>query len=145
MLAQIPLVVDSPVPSTDSGDVYCGSKCTPTLSDSNLGVSNEVETCIPSPLDLNDITTCGSPEGDALSCVESALSHVYDVLYEHSIQHDIKLHPPDNISVNSPHLSVSSVPPKGPFNKVAPVQHVNSPLNLCSIQNTGKKRDISLR
>ena len=51
---------DSLVPAIASEDVYHASKCTPTLSDSDLGVSNEVETCIPSPVaspDLNDVTT----------------------------------------------------------------------------------------
>ena len=77
---------DSPVHS--SGDVYCGPKHAPTLSDSNLGVSNEVETGIPSPVvlpDLNDITTGWSEVREALSWVESVLSHACDVLYEHSI------------------------------------------------------------
>ena len=54
---------DSPVPAIASEDVYHTSKCTPTLSDSDLGVSNKVETCIPSPVaspDLNDVTTYSS-------------------------------------------------------------------------------------
>ena len=81
---------DSPIPSTASDDVYCGSKCTPILADSNLGVSDEVETCIPSPVaspDLNDVTTCSSEVGEALSHVKSALSHAYAVL-EHSLTCD---------------------------------------------------------
>ena len=133
---------DSPVPSTASGDVYCGSKCTPTLSDSNLGVSNEVETCIPSPVaspDLNDVATCCSEVKDALSQVKSTLSHPHDVLYEHSIQHDIKIHSPDKISPNSHHLSVHSASPKSPFDKVAPVQHGSSTHNLGPTLYTGKK------
>ena len=71
---------DSPVPSTASADVYCGSKYTPTLSDSNLGVSDEVETCIPSPvasLDLDDTTTCSSGVREVLSHIERAyLMHI---------------------------------------------------------------------
>ena len=72
-------------------------------SHSDLGVSNEVDTCIPSPvtsLGLNDVTTCISEVWEAVSCVDSALSHAY------SIQHDIKLHPPDKINLNSPQLLV---------------------------------------
>ena len=132
---------DSPVPSTASGDVYCGFKCTSTLSDSNLGVSYEVETCIPSPVaspNLNDVTTCSSEVGEALSHVKSALSHAYAVL-EHSLTHDIKLHPSDKIHLNSPPLSVTSASPKSPFDKVAPVQHGSSTHNLCPTLHTGKK------
>ena len=54
---------DLPVPDIACEDIYCASKCTPTLSDSDLGVSDEVETCIPSPIaspDLNDVTTYSS-------------------------------------------------------------------------------------
>ena len=84
---------DLPVHSTASGDAY-DSKCTPTLSDSD---SDEVETCIPSPTaspDLNDVTACSLEVSEALSQVESALSHAYAVL-EHSLTCHIKLHPPD--------------------------------------------------
>ena len=84
---------DSPVPAIASEDVYHASTCTPTLSDSDLGVSNEVKTCIPSHVaspDLND--TYSSGVGEALSHVKSALSHAYAVL-EHSLKCDIKLHP----------------------------------------------------
>ena len=132
---------DPAVPSTASGDVYCGFKCTPTFSDSNLGVSDEVETCIPSPVaspDLNDVTTCSSEVSEALSCVKSALSHAYAVL-EHSLTHDIKLHPPDKSHLNSPPLSVTSASPKSPFDKVTPVQHGSSTRNLCPTLYTGKK------
>ena len=114
---------DSPVLSTASEDVYCGSKCTHTLSDPNLGVCNEVGTCIPSPVaspDLNDVTTCSSEVSEALSHVESALSLAYAVL-EHSLTHDLKLHPPHNSNLNSPPLLVTSASPKSPFDKVAPV------------------------
>ena len=132
---------DSPIPSTASGDVYCGSKCTPTLSDSNLGVNNEVETCIPIPVaspDLNDVTTCSSEVSEALSHVESDLSHAY-VMLEHSLACDIKLHPPDKSHLNSPPLSVTSASPKSLFDKVAPVQHDSSTHNLCPTLYTGKK------
>ena len=101
---------DSPVPAIASEDVYYASKCTPTLSDFDLGVSNEVETCIPSPVaspDLNDVTTYSLEVSEALSHVESALSHAYAVL-EHSLTRDIKLHPPDKSHLNSPPLSVTS-------------------------------------
>ena len=108
---------DSPVPAIASEDVYHASKCTPTLSGSDLGVSNEVETCITSPVaspDLNDVTTYSSEVSEALSHVKSALSHGYAVL-EHSLTHDIKWHPPDKSHFNSPPLSVTSASPKSPF------------------------------
>ena len=132
---------DSPLPAIASEDVYHASKCTPTLSDSDLGVSNEVGTCIPSPvasLDLNDVTTYSSEVSEALSHVKSALSHAYAVL-EHSLTRDIKLHPPDKSHFNSPPLSVTSASPKSPFDKVAPVQCGSSTHNLCPTLYTGKK------
>ena len=132
---------DSPVPAIASEDVYHASTCTPTLSDSDLGVSNEVKTCIPSPVaspDLNDVTAYSSEVSKALSHVESALSHAYAVL-EHSLTCDIKLHPPDKSHFNSPPLSVTSASPKSPFDKVAPVQCGSSTHNLCPTLYTGKK------
>ena len=129
------------VHSTPIGDVFCGYKCTPTLSDSNLGVSDEVETCIPGPVaspDLNDVATCSSEVGEALSHVKSALSHAYAV-HEHSLTCDIKLHPPNKSHLNSPPLSVTYASPKSPFDKVAPVQHGSSTHNLCPTLYTGKK------
>ena len=134
---------DAPTPSTASGDVYCGSKCKPILSDSILGVSNEVETCIPRSVasrDLNDVTTCCSEVGEALSDVKSALSHAYAAL-EHSLTHDIKLHPPDKSHLNSPPLSVTSASRKSPFDKVALVQHGSSTCNLCPTLYTDKKEE----
>ena len=101
----------------------------------NLGVSDEVETCIPSPVaspDLNDVTTCSSEAGEALSHVESALSHAYAVL-EHSLTYDIKLHPSDKSHLNS------RPSPKSPFDKVAPVQCGSSTHNLYPTLYTGKK------
>ena len=133
---------DSPVPSTAGGDVYCGLKCTSTLSDSNLGVSHEVETCIPSPVaspNLNDVTTYSSEVGEALFRVKSAPSHAYAVL-EHSLTCDMKLHPPDKSHLNSPPLSVTSASPKSLFDKVAPVQHGSSTHNLCPTLYTDKKK-----
>ena len=132
---------DSPVPAIASEDVYHASKCTPTLSDSDLGVSDEVETCITSPLaslDLNDVTTYSSEVSEALSHVKSALSHAYAVL-EHSLTCDIKLHSPDKSPFNSPPLSVTSASPKSPFDKVAPVQCGSSTHNLCPTLYSGKK------
>ena len=130
---------DSPLPAFASEDVYHASKCTPTLSDSNLGVSDEVETCIPSPVALPDLNdTYSSGVGEALSHVESALSHAYAVL-EHSLTCDIKLHPPDKSHFNSPPLSVTSASPKSPFDKVAPIQCGSSTHNLCPTLYTGKK------
>ena len=132
---------DSPVPAIASEDVYHASKCTPTLSDSDLGVSDEVETCIPSPVaspDLNDVTTYSSEVSKALSHVGSALSHAYAVL-EHSLTRDIKLHPPDKSHFSSPPLSVTSASPKSPFDKVVPVQCGSSTHNLCPTLYTGKK------
>ena len=130
---------DSPVPAIASEDVYHASTCTPTLSDSDLGVSDEVETCIPSPVvspDLND--TYSSGVGEALSHIKSALSHAYAVL-EHSLTRDIKLHPPDKSHFNSPPLSVTSASPKSPFDKLVPVQCGSSTHNLCPTLYTGKK------
>ena len=130
---------DSPVPAIASEDVYHASTCTPTLSDSDLGVSDEVETCIPSPKaspDLND--TYSSGVGEALSHIESALSHAYAVL-EHSLTCDIKLHPPDKSHFNNPPLSVTSASPKSPFDKAVPVQCGSSTHNLCPTLYTGKK------
>ena len=132
---------DSDVPAIASEDVYHASKCTPTLSDSDLGVSDEVETCIPSPVaspDLNDVTTYSSEVSEALSHVESALSHAYAVL-EHSLTCDIKLNPPDKSHFSSPPLSVNSASPKSPFDKVAPVQCGSSTHNLCPTLYTGKR------
>ena len=134
---------DSPIPSTASGDVNCSSKCAPTLSDSNLGVNDEVKTCSPSSVvspDLNDVITCSSEVSEALSHVESVLSHAYAVL-EHSITCDIKLHPPDESHLNSPPLSVTSASPESPFAKVAPVRHGSSTQNLCPTLYTGKKEE----
>ena len=116
---------DLPVHSTASGDVYCGPKYAPTLSDSKLGVSNEVETGIPSPVvlqDLNDVTTCSSEVSEALFHVKRTLSHSCAV-FEHSLTCDKKLHPPDKSHLNSPFLSVTSASSKSPFDKVSPVQH----------------------
>ena len=135
---------DLPVPSTASGEVYYGPKCTSALFDSDLGISKEVDTCIPSLVaspDLSDVPTYSSEGKETLSCIESALSHAWTVLYEHSFQCDIKLHPPDKISLNSPQLSVSSASPESPFNKVAPVQHGSSHHNLYPILDTGKKEE----
>ena len=132
---------DSPVPAIASEDVYHASKCTPTLSDSDLGVSDEVETCIPSPvasLDLNDVTTYSSEVSEALSHVVSALSHAYAVL-EHSLTCDIKLHCPDKSHFNSSPLSVTSASLKSPFDEVAPDQCGSSTHNLCPTLYTGKK------
>ena len=136
---------DLPVHSTASEDVFCGFKCTHTLSDSNLGISDEVETCIPSPVvspDLNDVTICSSEVSEALSHVKSALSHAYAVL-EHSLTCDIKLHPPDKSHLNSPPLSVTSASTKSPFDKVAPVQHGSSTHNSCPTLNTGKEKHLN--
>ena len=109
---------DSPVPSTASEDVYCASKYTPTLSDSD---------------------SCSSEVSETLSHVEGALSHAYAVL-EPSLTCDIKLHPPDKSHLNSPPLSVTSVSPKSPFDKVASVQHGSSSHNLCPTLYTGQKK-----
>ena len=85
------------------------------------------------------MTTYSSKVKEALSHVKNSLSLAYAVLYEHSFQHDIKLHSPDKLSLNSPQLSVSSASPKSPFDKVAPVQHGGSTPKLCPTLYTGKK------
>ena len=103
------------------------------------------ETSIPSPIvlpDLNDVTTGWSKVRETLSRVKSVPSHAYDVLYEHFIQHDIKLHPLDKISLNSPQLSVSSASLKSPLDKVALVQHDSHTCNLCPTLYTGKKEKL---
>ena len=90
--------------------------------------------------DLNNVTAGISEVREALSHVESALSHAYDLLYEHSIQHDIKFHPPDKISPSSRHLLVHSASPKSPFDKVAPVQHGGRSHTLCPTPYSDKKK-----
>ena len=70
---------DSPVPAIASEDVYHASKCTPTLSGSDLGVSNEVETCITSPVaspDLNDVTTIVQKLVKLYPCQECPVSWI---------------------------------------------------------------------
>ena len=56
-----------------------------------------------------------------------------------SLTHDIKLHPPDKSHLNSPPLSVTPASPKSSFDKVAHVQHGNSPHNLSPMLYTGNK------
>ena len=53
----------------------------------------------------------------------------------------MKSHPPYKVELDSPHLSVSSVLSKGPFtvDKVAQVQSMNCPHNLCPMLYTDKK------
>ena len=66
-----------PVHSTASQNVYCGPKCTTTLSDSNLGVSNEVETCIPSP--VYNVKALGVYNVKALGVYNVKALEVYNV------------------------------------------------------------------
>ena len=54
---------DSLVYSTASGNVHCGSKCTTVYHDPEISVSDEDETCIPSPAALTsslatEVTQC---------------------------------------------------------------------------------------
>ena len=51
--------------STASGNVHCGSKCTSVHHDLEISISDEDETCIPSPtvlLDQRDITSSMATE-----------------------------------------------------------------------------------
>ena len=92
MIAQIPLVIKTHLYLPLPVRMYIVLPSVHPISDSDLGVSDEVETCIPSPVaspDLNGVTTYSSEEvSEALSPVESALSHAYAVL-EHSLTCDI--------------------------------------------------------
>ena len=117
---------DSPVHSTANGDVHCGSKCMSVHHDLEISVSDEDETCIPSPTVLPDqrnITSSVATEVaqchfHSTQAPESSMGH------KHSTQHDIKSHPPDDVGLNSPPSSVCTVSPKGPLSvdKLARVQ-----------------------
>ena len=126
---------DSPVHSTASGDVHCGSKCTSVHHDLEISVSDEDDICIPSPtlqLDLKDIPSSLTTKA-AVCCFDSSLTHASGMDYKHSTQHDIKSPPPDDIGLNSPLSSVCTVSPKGPLSvdKPARVKSMSSPHNLC--------------
>ena len=94
---------DSPVHSTASGDVHCGSKCTSGHHDLEIGVSDEDETCIASPAalpDQRDVTSSLTTKA-VVGCFDSSPAHASGVGYKHSTQYDIKSHPPDEVGLNS--------------------------------------------
>ena len=126
---------DSPVHSTASGDVHCGSKCTSVHHDLEISVSDEDEICIPSPallLDLKDIPSSLTTKA-AVCCFDSSLAHAPRMCYKHSTQHHINSPPPDELGLNSPPSSVCTVSAKGPLSvdKLARVKSMSSPHNLC--------------
>ena len=85
------------VHSTASGNVHCGSKCTSVHHDLEISISDEDETCIPSPAVLPDqrnITSSLATE--VAQChFHIAQAPASGMGYKHSTQHDIKFHPPD--------------------------------------------------
>ena len=139
------ILQDPPVHSTAGGDVHCGSKCTSVHHNLEISVCDEDETCIPSPtalLDQRDISSSLSIE--VAQCyfhiAQAPASGMGD---KHSTQHDKKSHPPDKVSLNSPHSSVCTISPKGPLSadKLARVQSISSPHNLCITLNTDEKEE----
>ena len=93
---------DSLVHSTASGDVHCGSKCTSVHHDPEISVSDEDETCIPSPAalpDQRDVTSSLTIKA-AVGCFDSSPAHEPGVGYKCSTQYDIKSHPPDEVGLN---------------------------------------------
>ena len=116
---------DSPVHSTASEDVHCGSKCTSEHHDLEISVSDKDETCIASPAALLDQRDVG--------CFDSYPADAPGVGYKHSTQYDIKSSPPDEVGLNSPPLSVCTISPQGPLSvdKLARVKSMSSPHNLC--------------
>ena len=96
-------------------------------------------------LDQRDITSSLAIE--VAQChFHSSLTPAYGVGYKHPLQYDVKSHPPDKVELDSPHLSVSSVLPKGPFSvdKAAQVQSMNSPHNLCPRLYTDENQEYLL-
>ena len=126
-----------------SRDVLYGSKNTSIPCDPEISVSDEDETCIPSPtalLDQRDITSSLATE--VAEChFHIAQTPASGMGYQHSIQHDIKSHPPDEVGLNSPHSSVHTVSPMDPLSadKLARVKSMNSPHNLCPMLYTDEK------
>ena len=139
---------DSPVHSTASGDVHCGSKCMSVHHDLEISVSDEDETCIPSPgalPDQRDITSSWATE--VAQChLHSAQAPASGMGYKHSNQHNIKSLASDEVGLNSPHSSVCTVSPKDPLSvdKLARVQSMSSPHNLCTTLETDEKDECLL-
>ena len=134
---------DSLVHPTASVDVHCGSKCTSVHHDLEISVSDEDGTNIPSPAalpDQRDITSSLATE--VAEChFHSAQTSASGMGYRHSTQHDIKSHPPDEVSLDSPHSSVCTISPKDPLSvdKLVRVQSLSSPHNLCPTLYTDEK------
>ena len=84
---------DSPVHSTASGDVHCSPKCMSVHHDLEISVSDEDETCIPSPAalpDQRDFTSSHSLATEVAQChFHSAQAQASSMGYKHSTQHDI--------------------------------------------------------
>ena len=139
---------DSPVHSTASGDVHCGSKCTSVHHDREISVSDEDEICIPSHTSLPDLkdTPSSLTTKAAVCCFDSSLAHASGMGYKHSTQHDIKSPPPDEVGLNSPLSSVCTVSPKGPLSvdKLARVKSMSSPHNLCIRLDADEKEECLL-
>ena len=78
--------------------------CTSVHHDLEISVSDEDETCLPSPaalLDQRDITSSWATK--VAQChFHSAQTHASGMGYKHSTQHDIKSHPPDGVGLNNP-------------------------------------------
>ena len=127
-----------------SRDVLHGSKNTSIPCDPEISVSDEDETCIPSPAalpDQRDITSSLATE--VAEChFHIAQTPASGMGYQHSTQHDIKSHPPDEVGLNSPHSSVHTVSPKGPLSadKLARVKSMNCLHNLCPMLYTDEKK-----
>ena len=115
----------------------------PRLHPYYISVSDEDETCIPSPAalpDQRDITSSLATE------VAECHFHIAQTLasgmgYQHSTQHDIKSHLSDEVGLNSPHSSVHTVSPRGPLSvdKLAGVKSMNCQHNLCPMLYTDEE------
>ena len=120
------------VHSTASGNVHCCSKRTSVHHDLEISISDEDETCIPSPAalpDQRDVTSSLTTKV-VVGCFDSSPAHAPSVGYKHSTRY-IKSHPPDKVGLNSPLSSVCTVSPKGPLSadKLARVKSMSSPHN----------------
>ena len=131
-----------------SRDVLHSSKNTSIPCDPEISVTDEDETCIPSPtalLDQRDITS--SLAAEVAEChFHIAQTPASGMGYKHSTQHDIKSHPPDEVCLNSSPSSVCIVSPKGPLSvdKLSRVKSMSSPHNLCIKLDADEKEECLL-
>ena len=125
-------------------DVLHGSKNTSIPCDPEISVSDEDKTCIPSPTALPDQSDITSSLATEVAECHFHIAHTpaSGMDYQHSTQHDIKSHPPDEVGLNSPHSSVHTVSPKGPLSvdKLARVKSINCLHNLCPMLYTDEKK-----